>query len=143
MRKRSRLRATVRPALADIRAVSAVEFALVAPILLSMIGGLLSFSTYLRAKTTIHSHAREAARGVALGYMTVTEAKRFAEGNAGRDLHVNAVAVIDPATAGNPADPDVIVTVEISAAEMNRISPFTYIISQKISTTAVMRSIYQ
>ncbi len=127
----------------DRRGVAVLEFALIAPILLLMIGGLFSLSSYLHAKTTIHTYAREAARGVAVGYMTVAEAKRFAETRAGGTLRVPVTATIDPPTPGNPADQDVQVTLNVTAADMGKLTPFLNILSGGISSQVVMRGIAQ
>lgn len=117
-----------------------IEFALIAPVLLLMLGGIFTISSYLRARMTIHSYARDVARGVSLGYMTVADGKRFAEERAGRDLRVDVVATIDPATKGDPLDQDVVVTLDISQAEMGRLTPFLNIISGKLTSSVVMRS---
>lgn len=120
-----------------------IEFALIAPVLLLMLGGIFTVSSYLRARMTIHSHAREVARGVSLGYMTVAEGKRFAEERAGRDLHVAVAATIDPATKGDPLDQDVVVTLDISQAEMGRLTPFLNIVSGRLSSSVAMRSMVE
>ena len=118
-----------------------VEFAILAPILILVLGGIFSGANYLQAQMVIHTYAREAARGVAVGYMTVAEAKRFAQRSASRDLNVTVATAIDPATKGDPRDQDVKVTLTISPANMARITPIANIITGGLSTTVTMRSI--
>ena len=124
----------------DHRATSAIEFALIAPVLILILGGVFTVSNYIRARTTTHTYAREAARGIAIGYMTIADAKRTAELNANRDLRVTVTASIDPATKGDPLDQDVRVTLEIAQAEMARLTPFLNIVTGKVSSTVVMRN---
>lgn len=124
----------------DRHGVSAVEFALVAPVLLLMLGGFFTVAIFIRTHTTLSTYAREAARGVAVGYMTAAEAKQFAESHSRSDLGVVATANIDPATKGNEADRDVVVTIEITKAEMAKITPFGGL-SSGVTSRAVMRSL--
>ncbi len=139
--RRSSSRRTRRHLWRDRRGASATEFAIVAPVLILMIGAFFSLAAFLRAKSTIDTYAREAARGVAVGYMSVAEARQFAESKARGDLNVTVTATVDPATRGDPGDPDVLVTLEISAAEMARLTPFVNGITGRLSSTVTMRHI--
>ncbi len=127
----------------DRRGTAALEFAIIAPVLILILGGLFTVSGYIRAHTTTQAYAREAARGVALGYMTLEEAQRSAETNASRDLHVAVSASVDPATKGDPNDQDVKVTLMISDSEMRRLSPFLGIVTGKVSSTVVVRNMVE
>lgn len=124
----------------DRQGVSAVEFALIVPVLLLMLGAFFTVAIFIRTHTTISTYAREAARGVAVGYMTAAEAKQFAESHSLDDPGVVATANIDPATKGDEADRDVVVTIEITKAEMAKITPFGGF-SAGVTSRAVMRSL--
>jgi Flp pilus assembly protein TadG len=125
----------------DTRGAVLIEFAILAPILILVLGGIFSGANYLHARMVIHTYAREAARGVSVGYMTVTEARRFARRGASGDLNVPVTTTIDPATKGDPSDQDVKVTLTISPANMAQITPIAHIITGGLSTTVTMRSI--
>ncbi|MEN2748336.1 TadE family protein [Sphingomonas sp. T9W2] len=102
----------------DTRGAVLVEFAILAPVLILVLGGIFSGANYLQANMVIHTYAREAARGVSVGYMTVDDAKSFAERSASHDLNVTVAATIDPATKGDPLDEDVQVTLTISPTDI-------------------------
>ncbi|WP_162559823.1 TadE family protein [Methylobacterium radiodurans] len=121
--------------------MSAVEFALVAPLMLYMGGVFFSLGMSLHAHNTISMYAREAARGLAVGYMTEAEAKQFAETRARNDLKVAVSASIDPATKGDANDRDVVVTLTIAPAEIAKLTPFGNWVPGGVRSQAVMRSI--
>lgn len=125
----------------DRHGVSAVEFALIAPILMALLGGIFTISMVMRAHNSLHTYAREAARGVAIGYMTVAEAKQFAETQAKDELRVAVSAAIDPATKGDQTDRDVIVTLSISQDELAKMTPFGNLVPGGLTSRVVMRSI--
>nr|WP_292513268.1 TadE family protein [Methylobacterium sp.] len=133
----------VRSLVSNRSGASAVEFALVAPILIAMIASIFTISMVMHAHSSISTYAREAARGVAVGYMTVAEAKQFAETRARDDLRVVVSVNIVPATRGDQSRQDVIVTLSISTEEIAKITPFGNIILGGLSARAVMRSLIE
>jgi TadE-like protein len=61
----------------DSHGASAVEFAIVCPLLLAFVGGITEISLVFFAKAELTHYTREATRAVALGYMTPTEAQTY------------------------------------------------------------------
>lgn len=114
---------------------------MISPILIAMMGAIFTISMTVRAHNSLGTYAREAARGVAVGYMTVAEAKTFAETHAKDDLKVVVSATIDPPTSGDQNDRDVVVTLSISVAEMGKMTPFGNLIPGGVTSKVVMRSL--
>ncbi|MCY1667616.1 TadE/TadG family type IV pilus assembly protein [Rhizobium sp. SL86] len=119
---------------------SAVEFALILPVFVLFIAVTFTGGMLLYAHSTISTYAREAARGLALGYMTQAEAQQFAQLNVYSSLGVDVKVSIDPAVADDENDQDVIVSISIDKSEIKKIMVFGDMIFQGISATVTMRS---
>ncbi|MCH2487082.1 MAG: pilus assembly protein [Erythrobacter sp.] len=123
----------------DDRGLSVVEFALILPIFLVMAALMANGALSFYARSTIVSHAREAVRGVALGYMTKTEAETFARQQTKNDLGVDPIIdlkVFDPAV-----DPNVTMTIRVDKAQMAKFAPFSNFSPFEISTRIIMRQV--
>jgi Flp pilus assembly protein TadG len=76
MRDRSHLRGFWR----DQRGASAVEFALVAPLLIGLLLGIIQYGSLFLLQTRMNDTARDTARRLAVGDLaTETEAEEYAE----------------------------------------------------------------
>lgn len=89
---------------------AAVEFALVLPILLTLVFGILSYGWYFFTAQSVSSAARETARRLIVGDCQVgTEAQDFARSQAGQDtLTLTFGSVADPTTNTLPPPGEVL-----------------------------------
>ena len=124
-----------------VRGASALEFALIAPVFILFLMGIFSGSRIFYARDTANQYAREAARGVALGYMTAGEAKTYAETETELMLGVDVNVTIDPPTPGDATDRDVVVAIAIPAAQLGNYAPFSNVMTDGIDVTVKMRSV--
>ncbi|MEW6745842.1 MAG: TadE/TadG family type IV pilus assembly protein [Planctomycetota bacterium] len=101
------------------RGIVAVELAILLPLLLLLLFGIIEFGTIFFLRNNMFHAAREAARGVSVGELTGEEAEALAIGllaEFGVEFSVT-VTVPDP---GNPDDHDVVVliTAPLAAAAL-------------------------
>ncbi|MBN1092282.1 pilus assembly protein [Blastococcus sp. TML/M2B] len=95
------------------RGAAAVEFALVAPVLLLLLFGIIEFSKAFNNQATLSSAAREGARSMALGH-TVAEARAAVRATlpAGFTLPDSQITMSLPScTTATGTNPTVTVTV--------------------------------
>ncbi len=97
---------------------SAAEFALVLPILITVLFGVIQFGSVLFVYNNMQNAAREAAREFAVGKLTTEAATRaYAENYlANWDLPFNVVVSL-PGTQPAPNDKDIKVTITAPAAQ--------------------------
>ncbi len=95
--------------------ISSVEFAIIGPVFLLILFGMISFGSVLFTHNNMINAARESARRMAVGDLNTTEAEAFANNyltGMGVTFTVNAQ---DPA----PSDPDdVSVDISVSAEDV-------------------------
>lgn len=120
------------------RGAVAVEFALLLPVLLMLVFGLIDFGRLLNAQITLTQAAREGARLAALGYPSATVVSRTVGAATGLNLSSsNVTATICPSGAGPGTDGTVQVTYHFSF-----VTPIGAIVgfgsSNTLTTKAVM-----
>jgi Flp pilus assembly protein TadG len=127
-----RLRLRVRRLLSD-GGQSLAEFAMVAPIFLLLVFGIVDFSLGLKAWLTVSNASREGARVLALGEscsQVTSQAQNAAQGLAG------VTVGIAPATCtGNPGDP-MSVTVSYTYNSVTPLGRFVKKLSGPITMTS-------
>ncbi|TGE01928.1 TadE family protein [Methylobacterium nonmethylotrophicum] len=120
---------------------AAVEFAAVAPMFLAISLFIITVGMHLRAQNMIDSYARDAARGVSIGYMTISDAKSFVERNVLKDLGVAVTVEITTQTDPATTDKDVIVSITIPVEQAKKIIPMSEWFPGSIAARAAMRSL--
>jgi Flp pilus assembly protein TadG len=105
-----------RPAGRSDRGAAAVEFALLLPLLMLLIFGIIDFGRALNAQITITQAAREGARLDALGQPNAAVVSRTQTAATGLNLPASGVAetFVCPTGAGATADAKVTVTYQFS-----------------------------
>ncbi len=107
-----------RPSRAGLRArdrgAAAVEFALVLPLLLLLVFGIIDFGRLLNAQLTLTQAAREGVRLAALGYSNADVQARAAAAAPGLSDVIVTVAASCPPGAGPAADAQVNVSYTFS-----------------------------
>jgi len=96
------------------RGTAAVEFALVLPVLLLIVFGIVDFGRALNAQLTLTGAAREGVRLAALGYTDAAIQARVAAAAPGLSGVTATVAVSCPPGAGPAADAEVDVSYSFS-----------------------------
>ena len=102
----------------DDSGVAAVEFAFVVPILVLLLTGIIQFGAVLFIQHNMGETARESARRVAVGAMTVPQAEQFVDDhlvNWGTTFDVSVTVVPDPA---DPTESDVSVVITAPMSEV-------------------------
>ncbi len=119
------------------RAAAAVEMAVVTPILLSMLFGIIEFGWLFTVRHTMVNAAREGARLGAIEGVTVEEIQaRVLEQLA--PLGIDDLATID-VTEATPDDPYVTVTVSIPQADVSLLNNFFHLTQGTLVGEASMR----
>ena len=96
----------------DERGMAAVEFALVLPVLILVLAGVIQFGSMFFVQNNMTDVARDSARRLAVGELTAAETQQYAQ-NALVDWGITYTVVV---TEPNPIDPDdKDITVTISA----------------------------
>lgn len=98
----------------DRRGASAVEFALVAPLLISLLLGIIQYGSLFLLQTRMTDTARDTARRLAVGELaTESDAEAYAEARlAGWSAPFTATAVLP-----DPGEHDVSITISVPKAE--------------------------
>ena len=92
--------------------MAAVEFALVLPVLILVLAGVIQFGSMFFVQNNMTDVARDSARRLAVGELTAAETQQYAQ-NALVDWGITYTVVV---TEPNPIDPDdKDITVTISA----------------------------
>ena len=116
---------------ADEGGVVAVEFALVLPLLVTLVFGIVQFGLALNTKLTLTHAAREGARAAVVGSNATTAVKDAATG---LDLKTSDIDVVpcDDGTVGEQAEVEASTEFELSI-------PFMELGDMTLSSRAVMR----
>ncbi len=128
----------VRPA-RDKKGTAAVEFALILPMLFMLTLGVWEAGVVFFAQDQMTHVSREASRNVALGLMTETEAETYVTDRLADIFNVPmSVSVTSPATE-NSTNQDVVVTVTVSSANMDQLTPLGILSPDSLEITSTMR----
>jgi Flp pilus assembly protein TadG len=100
------------------RGAAAVEFALVLPLLLILVFGIIDFGRAFNAQITLTQAAREGARMTALGYSSGTVQSKTAAAATGLGLTASAVTVTS-CPAGATQSTEAVVTVRYTLSFSN------------------------
>jgi Flp pilus assembly protein TadG len=119
------------PAAADERGVVAVEFALVLPLLVTLVFGIVQFGLALNTKLTLTHAAREGARAAVVGSDVKTAVKDAATGIGLKTSDIDVVEC-DEDEVGEQAEVEASTEYELSI-------PFTELGDITLSSKAVMR----
>lgn len=123
----------------DCAGASIIEFALIAPILISIIAGIVDGGALFYLQNNMTTVARDTARSLSVGELTnYAEAQEYARGrvvNWGATFSVN-VTVPDPM---DPTDNDFMVELSVPIDDAALMDPFGIFNSGTLRATAVMR----
>jgi Flp pilus assembly protein TadG len=118
---------------------SAVEFALVLPVFLTILYGIVQFGLVFMAQNNMTNAAREAARAMAVTGTSANQAETMAQNLLSQGLNYQYVVNAVPPDPTDPNDNDVTVTVTMDTSQI----AFGQLISMfqggNISTQVVMR----
>lgn len=118
---------------------SAVEFALVLPVFLTILYGIVQFGLVFMAQNNMSNAAREAARAMAVTGVSESQAETMAQNLLSQGLNYQYVVNAIPPDPTDPNDNDVTVTVTMDTSQV----AFGQLISAfqggTISTQVVMR----
>jgi Flp pilus assembly protein TadG len=110
--------------LRDESGVSAVEFALIAPVLIFLLLGLMEGGLLIHTWGNMEYVARQAARGAAIGEFTRQQAQDFIVDQMQKSVGAPvATASVRFVSGARPVDNEVIVDVTVPAAQLARIQP--------------------
>lgn len=143
-----KLRAFITSLLKDERGANAVEFAIVVPVLLLIVLGIIQFGMILFTYNNMVQAAREAARTLAVQETTAAEAQQIALNNlgfSGLTFTITACAPVIAAGGGPPCvaplDPtsDVSVTITVPLSEATLVDILGLFSTGDLEATVTMR----
>jgi Flp pilus assembly protein TadG len=103
----------------------AVEFALICPVLLLFIGGIIEGGLLLYTWGNMEHISRQAARAVAVGAASQAQAKTFAESMMRSSVGgMVATATVTTSAGATPFENQVAVQVTVTGTELAKILPF-------------------
>jgi Flp pilus assembly protein TadG len=129
----------VRKASRDEGGATAVEFALIAPILLVMFSGIIEGSVLLHTWGNMQNLGRQAARGAAIGEFTQAQAETLVKnGMQASGGAPNVTATVTFVKGSVLTDNAVIVDITMPAAELSKVLPFGFFRTIDLSSTSRM-----
>lgn len=115
----------LRQRVGDDSGATAIEFALIAPILILLLGGIVEGGLLIHTWGNMEYIARQAARGVAIGEFTEQQAQDFIASRMQKSVGAPAAAATVRTVSGaQPIDNEVIVNVTVPAAQLSQIQIF-------------------
>ncbi len=126
--------------LRDRRGSAAVEFALIAPVVLLMILGMIQGALVLRTQSILDEIVFDATRGIAAGYLDKTQAETFVKTQSLARIGITAFVNVDPPTEGDPTDPDAVVSIGLTHADLKAKLPFSLFVPSSLTANLTMRS---
>src|SRR5687768_12321414 len=104
---------------------AAVEFALVSPVLLLLVAGVIVGSLLLYTWGNMEHVARQAARTAAIGSITAAEAETFVKAKMAQSIGSPTVtATVNFVAGATPMEDEVVVQVTVPEGELGAILPF-------------------
>jgi Flp pilus assembly protein TadG len=129
----------IRPQLRDERGATAVEFALITPVLIFFLGAIIEGGLLINTWGTMEYIARQAARGVAVGEFTEQQAQAFVISRMQKSVGAPTVtAVVTINSGAQPIDNEVVVDVTIPASQLSQIQIFGAFRMVTLSTEVTM-----
>lgn len=117
----------------------AVEFALIAPVLVALLLGIVEGGLLIHTWGRMEFVARQAARGLAIGEFSRTQAQDFVKQEMQQAVGAPAVVTtVQFASGPQSIDNKVIVNVRISKAELKKVQLFDLFPLDSLSTTIAM-----
>ncbi|MBM6583672.1 pilus assembly protein [Microvirga sp. BT689] len=131
--------AWARNASRDERGASAVEFALIAPIIFVIFTGIIEGSLLLHAWGNMQDVGRQAARSAAIGELTKAQAETLVK-NRMQASHgaPNVTATVTFETGTQLIDNAVVVSIVMPAAELSKVLPFGLFRTLNLTSTSRM-----
>jgi Flp pilus assembly protein TadG len=118
----------------------AVEFALICPVLILFVGGIIEGGLLLYTWGNMEHLGRQAARAVAVGAASNAQAETFVESKMTSSIGAMAVNATVTTSAGATAfENAVTVTVTITSAELAKILPFGIFSLTSLQSTVSLR----
>lgn len=127
----------VRRLVRDIRGAVAVEFAIILPVLITILFGIIQFGLVMFTQQMMVYAAREAARSYAVGTSTAAQAQTLAEGLLPATSSNYTVTVTEPDT--DLGETDVIVLISTPMADAAIVNVLGSVMSGNIQAQIVMR----
>lgn len=119
--------------------LAAVEFALILPVLLLFLFGIIQFGFLFSVYNTMVHAAREGARGMAVEQLTESEGKTLTEQRLTAYGNLPFTVTTKAPDPANPADLDVEVSVSVPLEDAMLVDVLGLAESQTVSTQIVMR----
>ena len=121
----------------DIRGAVAVEFALILPVLITILFGIIQFGLVMFTQQMMVYAAREAARSYAVGTSTAAQAQTLAEGLLPATSSNYTVTITEPDTSAGETDVTVLISTPMSDAAI--VNVLGSVMSGNIQAQIVMR----
>ena len=129
----------VRAASQDERGATAVEFALIAPILLVMFSGIVEGSVLLHTWGNMQNLGRQAARSAAIGEFNKTQAETLVKNRMqASGGGPNVTATVTFVKGAQLTDNAVVVEIIMPAAELSKVLPFGFFRTINLTSTSRM-----
>lgn len=128
-----------RTASQDESGAIAVEFALIAPILLTIFSGIVEGSVLFHTWGTMQDVGRQAARSAAIGELSKAQAetlvKNRMQGSSGAP---NVAVTVTFVTGAQLIDNTVVVNIVMPATELSKVLPFGFFRTLNLTSTSRM-----
>ena len=123
---------------------AAVEFALILPILMLVLTGVVQIGMMLFIHSNMLHITQEAARQVAVGAMTTTQAQTWAQGqlvDLGFDYTVNVqeAVIVDEGDSGASTQTDVTATISVPLSDVALFDPLHLLPDRNLVASSVVR----
>lgn len=123
--------------------VAAVEFALVAPMIILLIMGAIEAGMLFQLKNSMTFHTRSIAREVALGHLTESQAKTELQTRLSDYASLSYSISVHEPPAGSLVDTDVVVKATLTKAELKSYTVTGFLVTSDMETEATMRTLEQ
>jgi Flp pilus assembly protein TadG len=128
-----------RTASQDERGAIAVEFALIAPVLLVLFSGIVEGSVLFHTWGTMQDLGRQAARSAAIGELSKIEAETLVKNRMQASSGApNVTATVTFVTGTQLIDNAVVVNIVMPASELSKVLPFGFFRTLDLTSTSRM-----
>ncbi len=122
----------------DDSGIAAVEFALVLPILLLLLGGIMQFGSLFFIQNNMTDVARDSARRLAVGELTSADTPQYVQDSLVDWGVTFSVAVTEP-DPNDPDDKDITVAISAPMSQASLINLLNFADSQVLSVQVIAR----